>query len=262
MKPPTILIVDDETRAGLYEFWLPDRYTVRTATSEREALSAIDRTVGVTVLRHEVPTEVKATVEARLGASSPANKLLLTTADHTPIVFPDVDADESLHEPICEETLVEAVERLLNQALYHEGLRQCYRYSMQRVNSRHEQTVDEAETADDESTLEELETRLARLTVLLDELAAELDPADVDAVLDALTGSVTFEGETGEDQSDAAKHRPDKCRSCGLVWGKSYGGTLGKGYSSLGAFTWRCRECGEVQNIPSPSDRRIARRKR
>lgn len=258
MKTPTILIIDDDVHAELYEFWLPNHHTVRTATSERATLSAIDRTVAVAVLRHELPTDAKTKIESRLAASSPSGKLLLTTSAHTPVVFPDVDADESLHEPITEEDLVETVERLLKQALYHEGLRQYYRYSMERVNTRYEQSED----PDAAERQDELETRLAKLTVFLDEMTSKLDADDVDAVLDALRGSVSFERKRDEDESESvtAKHRPDKCVNCGLVWGRDHGNGLGNGYTSLGAFAWRCRECGEVQNIPSPTDRSVARR--
>jgi hypothetical protein len=258
MKAPTILIIDDDVHAELYEFWLPDHHTVRTVTSERATLSAIDRTVAVAVLRHELPTDAKTKIESRLAASSPSSKLLLTTSAHTPAVFPDVDADESLHEPITEEDLVETVERLLKRALYHEGLRQYYRSSMERVNTRYEQSED----SDAAERQDELETRLAKLTVFLDEMASKLDADDVDAVLDALRGSVKFERnrEGSECRTVTAKHRPDKCGNCGLVWGRDYGNGLGSGYTSLGAFTWRCRECGEVQNIPSPTDRSVARR--
>lgn len=258
MNTPTILIIDDDVHAELYDFWLPDHHTVRTATSERAALSAIDRTVAVAVLRHELPTDAKTKIEDRLAASSPSSKLLLTTSDHAPVIFPDVQADGSLHEPITEGDLVETVERLLKQALYHEGLRQYYRYSMQRVNTRYEGS-DDPDAAEKQ---DELETRLAKLTVFLDEIAAKLDADDVDAVLDALRGSVKFERKREDDecQTVTAKHRPDKCVNCGLVWGRDHGNGLGNGFTSLGAFAWRCRECGEVQNMPSPTDRSIARR--
>lgn len=254
MKKPSVLIIDDEYRTDLYEMWLRESYSVRTATSRREIFEQLDETVLVVLLRHEFDTDLKSDVETRIEGVSPACRIAVTTSKHTQVAYPDVDCETSICEPITEATVTETVDRLLCRALYHDGLRRYYHLTMRVTNVE----LSDGE-GEDRPEYDRLQDRIRALSDHLDEVKNRLDADDYRAVLTSLKPTQSFPSQSHGRKVKTDKHRPDRCRECGLAWGEDHGDPLGIGCQTLGAFTWKCTRCSTVQNVPSPSDRKVAR---
>lgn len=253
---PTVLIIDGEYHAQLYEMWLADSYSVRTASSRQTALSALDETIAVVFLRHELQSDLKQEVESKLTAAAPAARIAVTTTQQTDPLFADVSCAETLSQPITEATLTAVADNLVNRARYHEALRRYYRLTLQLTNR---ELTDGDGRPDD---IDALERRRERVAALLRTLQTRLDQDDRSAVVESLTAELALpEPASKPAAGPATKYRPDRCRDCGLPWGPDHGGDLGEGFQSLGAYAWKCRRCDSIQHIAAPSNRGVARRR-
>lgn len=252
---PEVLIVDDEFRADLYELWLDDVFSLRKARSREQAIATIDESVGVVLLRHEIRDDVKAAIESRVRSVSPLCRIAITTSKRTEILSPTIDAEACIAEPITKEKIRETTMRLMKRALYHGAIREYFRMAFQVTNIQI-QDGEEVHEKDEQ----QLHDDFSELSELVSEIGSLLDAKDRNAVLGSLRPEVAFPTEEEEAAADTNKYRPDKCSDCGLTWGVHHGGVLDEGFNYLGAFTWKCRSCGAVQSLPSPTDRRVARR--
>lgn len=252
---PTILVIDGEHHAQLYEMWVPDGYSVRTASTRQAALSAIDDTVGGVFLRHELQTDLKEQIESELDATSPAAQIAVTTTQRTDLLFPEVSCAEAVCQPITEAKIAATAETLVNRARYHEALRRYYRLTVRLTNRE----ITDGDGHPDQ--YESLQRGRQRIASMLRSLRDRLDPDDRDAVVESLKTQLTLPKRSPDATGPTTKYRPDRCRDCGLPWSIDHGGDLGEGYRSLGAYAWKCRQCGTVQNIATPSNRGVARRR-
>lgn len=52
--------------------------------------------------------------------------------------------------------------------------------------------------------------------------------------------------------------RPETCPDCSTVWAPTAGPL--RNYLELGAYVWKCAECGRIVQNEDPSGRVVARR--
>lgn len=253
---PSVLVVDDEIRADLFEHWLAEDFHVRTATSRSETFEEFDETVAVAIVRNELKQEFKEELQDQIAATVPFCRTIITTTEKVEIMFPGLEYDVCLTEPTNRETVRETVYHLMLRARYDANLRNYYQCSIQAANM--EVQLVEAELAESDR-YERLRRRMGNVKQHLEAILHRFDPDDLDAVQQSIKPDVGFGRETSEkNDREGDKYQPDACVSCGLEWGIDHGGDLGTGSKRLGSFVWECTKCGSVQNLPDPSHRRVA----
>lgn len=255
---PTVFVLDEPVRAELFELWLADGCRVETASSRSEIDDRFDPSVSVALVRNEARAALKEAVEAKIASEAPFCRTVVTTSEHVEIMFPGIEYDVCLPEPTTKASVRETVDRLARRAEYQRALREYYRRSVRAANIEVSQ--------DDDDLLEdgeyaEVEAEGERLRERLETLLATFDADDLAAVKESVRPTADFGPESSErNKRRGEKHRPDKCVGCELEWGVDHGGAVGQGYRRLGAYVWKCTDCGTVQNLPDPSHRRLARR--
>lgn len=252
---PTVFVYDQPIRCELFEMWLSDGTRVVTASSLDEAESVFDDGVAVSLIRNEVDDATKERLSELIAARSPFSRTVVTTDQRVEAVFPGIDYDVCLVEPTTKAGVRETVERLVRRTLYQAMLKRYYDLTAF-VTSR-EVSDDGASTAT-AADYERARRRMNSLRERLESLQRTFDQDDLDAVLQSLRPDDAFGPGTdgdgdGDESHQSEKHRPDKCVNCGLEWASD------EQYRRLGAFVWKCRDCGTVQNLPDPSHRRLAR---
>lgn len=256
VQTPTVLIVDGEMRADLFEHWLDGKFDVRTASSRTAALEAFDETVTVAIVRNELKSEIKETLQEHIAAEAPFCRTVITTTENVEVMFPEMDYDVCLTEPTTSETVRETVYHLMLRARYDANLSNYYQCSVRATNL-------EVQLSDEQLAnhprYERLSERMGDLKQRLEAILHRFDEDDLDAVQQTIKPDVAFGRETSEQNNRVGdKYQPDKCVGCGLEWGTDHGSDPEKGYKRLGAFVWECAKCGSVQNLPDPSHRSVA----
>jgi len=255
---PTVLILDEPVRAELFEMWLESGCQIRTANTKSSVTEQFDQSITVALVRNEARKELKSTVERQIARRSPFCRTVITTNEHVEILFPGIEYDVCLSEPTTKRSVRETVGRLARRAQYQATLRRYYDFSLRAASLEVSQG---RETSDDEDKRETLVATADRLKDRLEALRSTFDADDLAAVKQSLKHESDFGREaTRRNRQKGEKHRPDVCVGCGLEWGVEHGGGLDEGYRRLGAFAWKCTDCGTVQNIPDPSHRRLAHR--
>jgi DNA-binding response OmpR family regulator len=111
---PTVLVVDDDHDvADAYDFWLSERYDVRTAGDGEEALEAVCESIDAVLLDRRMPTLSgdEALVELRdRGCDVP---VAMVSAVDPSYDEADLPCDAYLTKPVTRIELLEAVEALL-----------------------------------------------------------------------------------------------------------------------------------------------------
>lgn len=59
------------------------------------------------------------------------------------------------------------------------------------------------------------------------------------------------------ESASASKYHPDRCHSCGRDWTVTASDERARGFKRLGAFVWRCVDCGHIQMQADPSHQRV-----
>jgi Zn ribbon nucleic-acid-binding protein len=58
------------------------------------------------------------------------------------------------------------------------------------------------------------------------------------------------------ERSIESKYRPDECARCGQDWSETIGGR--ESAAKLGAYVWRCVNCGHVDMRADPNHRHVS----
>lgn len=260
VSPPTVLVADGPKRAARYRAWLENPFPVRVANSLSDAREAASQAVGVAVLGSGVSEDVKQELLEVVSVRSPFSRSLVIQAGDDPPMLEDPGYDACLFQPVERAELRDAVERLARIATYERAVSAFFEYTTYAANL--EVGRDDAELAEDE-TYQDIQHRIDRTRTTLDRIRASLDEADRRVLMESIEADPTTPA-LADDGDDAVKtdnkRHPDKCSNCGLAWGVEHGGQLGPGYDQLGAFVWKCTNCGTVQQMADPSHRRLARR--
>lgn len=255
VSPPPVVIVDDPgIRAEVYREWLPGGLDVTVATGAPGADRAVDGDLGVAVLGPGLSTDCRDTVSTLAEDRSPICRLLSILGSED--VFPEIDPDCTLTDPVERVEFRAAVDRLHRRATYERLLTAYFQYTTRAASYEVGQSESDRREDDQYRTLRK---RIERLRSALDAYRAYMTEDDVRAVL-AAASEIAAPPFDDDSQTTDATRRPDGCTSCGLDWGVDHGPDLGDGFEQLGAFVWKCANCGAVQEVPSSSHRRLARR--
>jgi hypothetical protein len=251
LAPPTILIADGRNRGRRYERWLEDPFPIRLARSPAEARDSVDRAVGVGILGAGVSDGRK----GELGVRNPFARSIVVQGDDEPAMLDGAAYDVCMFTPVEEAALREGVVRLARIATYERAVATFFEYTTHAANL--EVGTDEAALAADE-TYQELQERIEQTRATLERIRASMDEADRRVLMESIEADPA--GGFGDEPTSGGGRHPDKCTNCGLEWGTAHGDGLGEGYEQLGAFVWKCRRCGEIQQAASASHRWLARR--
>ncbi|MFC7186604.1 response regulator receiver protein [Halorubrum yunnanense] len=246
--PASAVVVceSNRTRADLYELWLDDREVRQTLTRSQFA-DAFDAGVAVLVLD----------LSFGEGGAEPVSERVESTAPHCRVLGirgrsraePDPSCDRELERPVFEPDLAECVETLFHRANYHLLLDLYYRTTVA-IATREWRTDGDPEN---DERYGRLRDRAERLQDPLNRLRERMTDEDVHAVLRGFTVEDVPDGES--DASIEAKYRPDECSRCGLDWNEPIDGR--DPVAQLGAYVWRCVNCGHVDMRADPSHQSI-----
>ena len=114
---PVVLIVDDEdTVADTYALRLQGRYETRTAYGGEEALSEVDESVDAVLLDRRMPDIHGDDVLEEIRDRGLTCKVIMATAVDPDLNILEMDFDDYLCKPIFQETLIETLEKHLDNA--------------------------------------------------------------------------------------------------------------------------------------------------
>lgn len=245
------------TRAELYRLWL-DEFDVRIALTKAEAAEVIDGGTAVAIVGSEFGDGDAAKLVDVLRARTPACRIAVTRDRSEG--FPEVDPEYHLVTPVFEEELREVVAHLLGQVNYRIALVEYYRATGELASlefAAERDTTDKVDGGPDAERAAELERRIERLKRLLAEYRAALDRQDIAAVME----SISFRSpavDADEEPQSSSKYHPDHCSKCGRNWDVSKSTREAAGFTQLGAYVWRCADCGHVHMQPDPSHQRVS----
>lgn len=280
LRDGVAILEANRTRAELYQLWL-EEYDVDVAVTRAEAGERIDRETAVVVLNRQFADGAAPELLEVVRVRNPHCRVAVTRdADEG---FPGIDPAYHLVKPVFEADLCDVVGRLVRQVNYRLALLEYYRTTgelaaLEFVSDRSDpgdggDSGDSGDSGDDshpagtndpDSGTESadgrarlLERRVVRLRKLLAAYRERFDEGDVAAVMESISfGSVPDADDAGSGGS--SKYQPDNCSNCGRVWDVTASGRTARGFAKLGAFVWRCVDCGQVQMQADPSHQRVS----
>ena len=114
---PVVLIVDDEdTVADTYALRLQNRYETKTAYGGEEALAKVDGSVDAVLLDRRMPDIHGDDVLAEIRDRGLTCTVIMATAVDPDLNILEMDFDDYLCKPIVQETLIETLEKHLEDA--------------------------------------------------------------------------------------------------------------------------------------------------
>lgn len=244
-----VVFEENRTRGELYALWL-DEYEVTVAATRQEADAALDGSVVVAVLEQAFADGEASTLLKIIRSRAPLCRVVATRERSA--AFPSLNVDHQLVEPVFEEDLRDLVETLLCRANYHLALGRYYRTNVDLSSFE----IHDGGPATEEEDYETLKARAAKLQDLIARLTRQMTTEDVLAVKRDIAFERTIVEDDEAEKLDS-KYRPDHCSKCGQSWDVSAGGE--PSVTQLGAYVWRCRECGHVQMAADPSHQHVNR---
>ncbi|MEZ3164261.1 response regulator receiver protein [Halorubrum miltondacostae] len=237
----------NRTRADLYGLWL-EGYDDRRALTAAQFAEAFDAGVAVLVLDDSFGDGARDPILDRV-ASEAAHCRVLGIRDRSS-GDPVAGYDRELERPVFEADLASCVETLSCRANYHLLLDRYYRTTALISTYEWRASDDPA----DEERYERLVDRAERLQEYLNGLRPRMSDADVRAVAESI--AVSDVADVDAEQSTESKYRPDECAQCGQDWSESVDG--GDAAAKLGAYVWRCANCGHVDMRADPNHRHVS----
>lgn len=165
-----VLVADDDSRFLLmYEEWLADEYTVRTANDGEQALRNLDTDIGVIVLDRRMPGLSGGEVLDWVRSQRYDIRVVMITAEDPTIDVLDMDFDEYLTKPVFEDELLSVVAELFERHEYSTQLREYLSLRSKQVLLEAGTPSDSLETSDE---YEALQNRLSELEEMTDDIDA------------------------------------------------------------------------------------------
>ena len=247
----TVVVCEtNRTRADLYGLWL-DGYEARPVLTNAQFDEAFDAGVAVLVLDDSFGGGDPEPVLDRVESAAPHCRVLGVRDRSGDGPAPERQRyHRALERPVFEGDLVECVETLSHRANYHLLLDKYYRTTI--LLSMYEWQADDGPT--DEERYERLLDRAGRLREYLNGLRPRMRDEDVRAVAASIAVPEVGDGDAAA--SVETKYRPDECARCGRDWTASGGD--GDAAEKIGAYVWRCGNCGHVDMRADPSHRRVS----
>jgi DNA-binding response OmpR family regulator len=117
VSDPVVLIVDDEDSvADTYALRLQSRYETRTAYGGEEALETVDESVDAVLLDRRMPDIHGDDVLDEIRNRGLTCKVIMATAVDPDLNILEMDFDDYLCKPIFQETLIETLEKHLEDS--------------------------------------------------------------------------------------------------------------------------------------------------
>jgi DNA-binding response OmpR family regulator len=171
----TVLVVDDNKAiADTYAAFLREEYTVRTAYSGEEALTAVDATVDVVLLDRRMPDVSGDEVLAEIRSRALDPRVVMLTAVDPDFDILDMPFDAYVVKPVGRGDVVGVVAEMCQRAGYDDEFRRFLSLASKRAALEREK--DDAELADSEE-YDRIEDRLASLRERLG-----IDTEDVEGI--------------------------------------------------------------------------------
>ncbi|MBX0284935.1 response regulator receiver protein [Haloarcula salinisoli] len=248
-----VICEQNRTRAELYALWL-DQVDAAVALTAREAADAVDEGTAVVVLDQRFAGEKTRNLLSLVRSESPLSRVIETRERSSP--FPELGLDHHLVKPVFEAELTDLVGTLLLRANYHLVLRLYYQTTAPLLSLQSQTEPNDAAV----EQRERLEARAERLKDVIGTYQAAMSEDDIAAVKDAVNYTPVRKAHDS-DTDTGSKYRPDKCSRCREPWNSSpsEGGTR---VTRLGAYVWRCGNCGHVQMRADPSHQDVGKFRR
>lgn len=126
-SPPTVLIVEDETDLlNLYATWLRSTYSIKIASSGKEALEVLDNHIDAILLDRRMPDMTGDQTLQAIREQGYTCPVAMVTAVDPDFDIIELGCDEYVTKPATEDELRETVGRLLRWATYNSQLREYY----------------------------------------------------------------------------------------------------------------------------------------
>lgn len=251
---PTVLVAATADTAKRLSSWLEDDLAVEAARSATAAKRRADRSVCVALLGAAVSAESKEELLETVDLRCPFARTIVVPEDDQPPMLDAPGYDLCLYRPLEEEAVVDAVTTLARVATYERTLSTYFHYTQLAANREVGRSAEELREDDVYRTIE---STIDRLRDRLERMQESLTPAELDVLFESLEDEEAA-GFTGEVREAPYTGQPENCAECGLDWRVDHGGELGVGYDRLGAFVWKCRRCGTIQQRSDPSHQWIA----
>ncbi|QLG63216.1 hypothetical protein [Halorarum salinum] len=250
-----LLLEESSTHADLFEMWLEGVQTKRAARP-RDIFRVFDSTVAVACLSQSVLGEDEPDIRRFILNRNPYCQLILIASCSSPDILYEQHYDATIVRPTSREEFQTAVEKRLTYGMYSALLDEFYSLNAELVS------LERAGDSEVDLDPDALQKRLQRVRKPLNQLTAAIDHADTKALLQSLNLHRKYLTEPAQaiDSEPASKYHPKACPNCKLPWGVDHRNDLGKGFTSIGAYVWRCSRCHDITHGSSPSDRRVARR--
>ena len=130
----TVLVVEDEANLlDLYEVWLAEAYTVRTALTGAAARDELDSTVDVMVLDRRMPDLSGDALLRQLRAEGWTGPVGLVSAAEPDFDLLELAFDAHLNKPVTREQLLAIVSRLIEVGTLDPEARALYRQLVKRT---------------------------------------------------------------------------------------------------------------------------------
>ncbi len=168
-----LLIVEDEREiVTIYEDWLQNKYTVRTASDGKEALAEISPDIDVVLLDRNLPKlSGEEVLEAIRNRDLPCRVVIVSAVE------PDFDLirmefDGYLVKPVSKEELLTTVQQTITRSSYDEKLQEFYILWQKRTLLENQKPEDELQASEEYTELEE---QLESVTAQLDSIAETVE---------------------------------------------------------------------------------------
>jgi DNA-binding response OmpR family regulator len=170
-KESTVLLVDDEPDLlTVYELWVSEHYTVRTASDGQTALDAVDESVDIVFLDRRMPGMSGDEVLREIRARGYDPQVAMLTAVDPAADIVDMPFDDYLTKPVSQAELGSVIEVLLQRAEYDNYSQELFALSSKRAALEASPDVDHRSNAEYQKLTEQIEGLREQVDETLDDL--------------------------------------------------------------------------------------------
>lgn len=146
MSRATVLVVDDDPQIlDLYETYLAEEFTVRTAMYGDEAIGQIDDSVDVILLDRRMPDLSGDEVLQTIRDQGYDCRVAMVTAVEPDFDLVDIGFDDYLVKPVTRQELIDEVELLLSRSAYDDHIREWMSLLSKRATLKRQKSTQELE---------------------------------------------------------------------------------------------------------------------
>lgn len=174
---PTVLAVDDDRGlVDLYEAWLTNDYSVRTACNGEEGLASLDEAVDVVVLDRDMPVVSGDEFLVRCRRDAWDGRVLMVSGKQPTGDVLELGFDAYLTKPVARQTLLSHVSMLLRRQRYSCNVKEYFAIASKLALLNEHELDTQARTIYDG-----LRDRRRTLGTRIDQLLGEFDQRDIEA---------------------------------------------------------------------------------